>query len=67
MQHHTLDDSGAGDFYAVGRSGMVPKVVLEAQSDQRRLRLALTPEHARHLAQLLLTQADEVDGVSRKA
>ncbi len=63
MLHHYLDLSDTnGDHYAVGRSGMTQKVLAQLQSDGEQVRLALTPERARHFAQLLLAKADEVEG-----
>lgn len=62
MDLQYLDDTNDGDFYAVGRSGMSPKVVLTVQAFQQRVGLALTPTQARQLARWLMTEAETIDG-----
>lgn len=67
MQHYHLDSNDTdGDHYAVMRSGLSAKVVAQLQSDGQRIRIALEPARARHFAQLLLAEADKVEGVDQQ-
>ena len=61
MIHNSTQTNPEKDHYAVGVSGSTPLVLVQLQEDGNQSRIPLTPQEARHLAQLLLGAADKVD------
>jgi hypothetical protein len=61
MIHNPTETNPDKDHYAVGVSGMSPLVLVQLQELGTQARIALTPQEARHLGQLLFGAADKVD------
>jgi hypothetical protein len=69
MIHNSTSYNPMGDHYAVGAAINPPpyrsSVLAQLQEDGNQARVMLTPDEARHLAQLLLAAADKVQAHAR--